>query len=245
MIKLSDRLELIANLIDKGETMADVGTDHGFLPMALWERGICEKIILTDVNEGPLEKATENIGKEASSIPLDLRLGNGLNPIQPGEVTTVVLAGMGGELMKDILSEDLEKTKSFQKIILQPRNGQAKLRFWLLQQGFQLVREELIPEGRQICEILQVLPPGENTLVRAELLQLPEIYFELPDAKLVEKNPLIKDLVRKKIRIEEKIIEKITASTLSDAVTREILLKKAKERIIYLEEYLKSQEEVA
>ena len=115
MIKLSERLETIANLIDKNETMADIGTDHGFLPVALWERGICKKIILSDVNIGPLEKASENIHTTNPGIQFDLRLGNGLETILKGEVTTLVIAGMGGVLITEILAADLQKSKSFEK----------------------------------------------------------------------------------------------------------------------------------
>src|SRR5665648_647206 len=147
MIKLSERLEIIANLIDENETMADIGTDHGFLPVALWERGICKKIILSDVNKGPLEKASQNIKATNPGIEFDLRLGNGLETISSGEVSTLVIAGMGGVLITEILGADLEKSKSFKKIILQPRNGQSKLRYWLLTNGFEIIKEnQLIRE---------------------------------------------------------------------------------------------------
>ena len=158
MIKLSERLETIANLIDKNETMADIGTDHGFLPVALWERGICKKIILSDVNIGPLEKASENIHTTNPGIQFDLRLGNGLETILKGEVTTLVIAGMGGVLITEILAADLQKSKSFEKIILQPRNGHSKLRYWLLENGFSIVKEALVKEGLYICEIIVVKP---------------------------------------------------------------------------------------
>ena len=87
MIKLSQRLQLIFDMIEEGETMADIGTDHGFLPMALWESGKCRKVILSDVNSGPLEKARENMAKAGIPMEMDMRMGDGLDTIQPGEVT--------------------------------------------------------------------------------------------------------------------------------------------------------------
>ena len=139
MVKLSDRLQVLADQIGNKETMADIGTDHGFLPVYLWERGISPKVIFTDVSAGSLEKSRVNAKRLYPEEPFDFRLGNGLEVLSEGEVDDVVIAGMGGILMTRILGKDLEKTKSFSKLILQPRSGQGVLRHWLLQ--------DLIQEG--------------------------------------------------------------------------------------------------
>ena len=148
MVKLSDRLQVLADQIGNKETMADIGTDHGFLPVYLWERGISPKVIFTDVSAGSLEKSRVNAKMLYPEEPFDFRLGNGLEVLSAGEVDDVVIAGMGGILMTRILGKDLEKTKSFSKLILQPRSGQGVLRHWLLQNGFVIEKESLVREGK-------------------------------------------------------------------------------------------------
>lgn len=236
MIKLSDRLELIANLIEKNETMADIGTDHGFLPVALWERGICRKIILSDVNTGPLNKAMENIEGSNPGAVFDLRLGNGLSTLAPGEVTTVVIAGMGGVLMIDILGEDLAKSKSFEKIILQPRNGQSKLRYWLLVNGFEISKEELVKEGKVICEIM-VVKPAENLL--PETPDWLEIRYELPDLNFLNDTGLLIEFVQNKIKIDTNIIDRILAGKNENSPLNREKIVRSRERIAYMQKYLK------
>ncbi|MBQ5797293.1 MAG: SAM-dependent methyltransferase [Firmicutes bacterium] len=227
MIKLSDRLQMIADEIKKGETVADIGTDHGLLPIFLYESGRCPKVILGDINKGPLEKARENIalhfgadaldddGNHACDGALALRLGSGLEPVAFGETDAVVIAGMGGILMTEILGLDLNHTKSFKKLILQPRNGSHKLRWWLKQNGFVITAEHLVVERKYICEIITVEPDLVTTDPAAEspaAIVLPE---DIPDEALdleispllyERKDPLLVPFIKNKIRIEEKVV---------------------------------------
>lgn len=227
MIKLSDRLQMIADEIKKGETVADIGTDHGLLPIFLYESGRCPKVILGDINKGPLEKARENIalhfgadaldddGSHACGGALALRLGSGLEPVAFGETDAVVIAGMGGILMTEILGLDLNHTKSFKKLILQPRNGSHKLRWWLKQNGFVITAEHLVVERKYICEIITVEPDQVTIDPAAEspaAIVLPE---DIPDEALdleispllyERKDPLLVPFIKNKIRIEEKVV---------------------------------------
>jgi len=242
MIKLSERLERIANLINQNETMADIGTDHGFLPVSLWERGLCSKVILSDINKGPLEKARKNIEMSNPGLDFDLRLGNGLETLEEGEVDTIVIAGMGGVLMTEILGHHLNKSKSFKKIILQPRNGQEKLRFWLNQSGFQIVREELVREGGKICEIILAQPldyskEGVSLTVEFEL-----IAFELPNPGLLKDSPLIREFILNKLKIEKNIIERISRGQKSESIINSNKIEVSKKRIAYMKEYLRKLE---
>ncbi len=160
MVKLTDRLQALADQVEDGETMADIGTDHGFLPIALWERNICPHVVLTDISPGSLEKARQLGRSLYPQMAFDLRLGNGMQVLEDGEVDAVVMAGMGGVLMTQILGENMKKTHSLRKLILQPRSGQGKLRHWLIHHGCSIAREALVREGKHICEILTVFPSG-------------------------------------------------------------------------------------
>lgn len=231
MIKLSDRLQKIADLIQQGETVADIGTDHGFLPMALWESGISPHVILSDINSGPLEKARVNIDKYFPEWEFDVRLGSGLSSIQPGEVDAVVIAGMGGQLISEILGEDLDKTRTFKRMILQPRNGQDKLREWLFLNGFQIYDESLVREGKYLCEIIAVLPGNiENSPGNMEMdLEVSPVLFAKQD-------PLLVEFIENKIRIEKKILDAVKNGVGKDKYKK---LEETEHRIKLLEELRK------
>ena len=121
--------------------MADIGTDHGFLPVALWEQGVCPKVILADVNQGPLDKAKSNAAESHPDANFDYRLGDGLQVIQPGEVDVIVIAGMGGILISEILTAAPWVKNEKYKLILQPQSHDEVLRAWLWDNGFEICEE--------------------------------------------------------------------------------------------------------
>lgn len=204
MIQLTPRLAAIANEIKKGETMADIGTDHGFLPVALWEQGICPKVILADVNQGPLDRAKSNAAESHPGVEFDCRLGDGLKVIEAGEVDVIAIAGMGGTLMTEILGEDMEKTWSYKKLILQPRKDIGELRHWIYNHSMSISNEQLVREGRYIWPILTVVP-----IEKACLGDLgPErIEWEYPRRLLDFLNPLTEEYLCMKLALEEEILE--------------------------------------
>ncbi|MDD4200136.1 MAG: class I SAM-dependent methyltransferase [Eubacteriales bacterium] len=158
MDKLTDRLQLMADQIEKGETMADIGTDHGFLPLYLRDNGISPKVIMCDISEPSLAKAKAAAGEYQFGNELDFRVGDGLDTVDCGEVNVIVIAGMGGLLIRDILSRNMKKTCSFDKFILQPRNNSGLLRYWLANNCFDITSNLLVREGKFICEIIVAIP---------------------------------------------------------------------------------------
>lgn len=214
MIKLTDRLQVLADQIEQNETMADIGTDHGFLPIALWERGICPHVILTDVSAGSLKKAEINAKELYPHMTFDLRLGNGIGILKAGEVDSIVIAGMGGILMTQILGEDLDKTKSFSKFILQPRSGQGKLRYWLLHHGFTILQESLVREGKYICEVLTVSPAGNHQGISGEIPQWKQddIAYEVPPWILTA-GDLAEEFIRNRLAAEKRVMEGLAKSS--------------------------------
>ena len=204
MIQLTPRLAAIAKEIKKGETMADIGTDHGFLPVSLWEQGICPKVILADVNQGPLEKAKANGAESHPGVEFDCRLGNGLQVIEPAEVDVVVIAGMGGTLMTEILGEDLQKTWSYKKLILQPRKDIGELRHWIYNHCMCITNEQLVWEGKYIWPILTVEPVEKACIGN---LGPERIEWQYPRRLLDFLNPLTADYVQQKLDLEETILK--------------------------------------
>ena len=160
MTELSIRLQKIADRINEGETMADIGTDHGFLPIYLIENDISPSVIMTDVSRPSLMKGSDNLDMlGADRDRSDFRVGDGISVLKSGETDAVVIAGMGGMLIRDIMSVDMDHTCSFRKYILQPRTRQGHLRKWLLENGFTIIHEDLVEEGRFIPEIITALSP--------------------------------------------------------------------------------------
>lgn len=202
-MKLSDRLQLIANKINQGETMADIGTDHGFLPIYLTETGKCPHVIMSDISPGSLKKAADNCKSYNSAFQFDLRLGNGIDVLEDGEVDVVVLAGIGGLLAADILSWNMKKSRSIKKYIMQPRNNAGRLRHWLYCNGFEITGENLVREGRFICEVFTV-EPGETfgDVPYSEVFDYPESLIEF-------KGPLTMEYLTSALANEETIKRRI------------------------------------
>ena len=147
--KLTKRLEEVFNLIPEGEVMADIGTDHGYLAASLIERTKAKFVIAADVNEGPLATATEYITERGLFPMIDCRLGDGLTVLKEGEASVVTICGMGGFLMRDLLEAAPYLPKH---LVLQPQNGQAELRQYLIQQGYHVVRESLVEDMGRLYE---------------------------------------------------------------------------------------------
>ena len=163
-MRLSNRIYAIANQVHAGETAADIGTDHGYVPMLLMRNGISPSVIMSDISEGSLAKAIETFSACGIDIPdTCFRVGDGLDTVSAGEVNDVIIAGLGGFTITEILNKDLSKSKSFAKLILQPRKHSGNLRFYLYTHGWDIISEVLAPEGKFVCEIITAVPSQESS----------------------------------------------------------------------------------
>ena len=202
-MKLTDRLLKIASLVSKGKTIADIGTDHGYIPVYLLNKGTIPFAILADVNKGPLENARKEVKYNNLTDKTDLRLGSGIEVLKKGEVDEIIIAGMGGILISELLEANKEVAHSVDKLILQPMQAQEELRKYLLGNGYEIVNEVLVKEDFRIYEIIETKYTGKNTILEDE------IYFEV-SKKLIENNdPLLKEFIDKKIYKYNSIIKKL------------------------------------
>ncbi|MBF4692057.1 tRNA (adenine(22)-N(1))-methyltransferase [Fusibacter ferrireducens] len=160
--RLSQRLNQMAKWLDQDVSIADIGTDHGYLPYCLFEQKKISHAILCDINQGPLENAKNTFKSSDYVKSAEFRLGSGIEPIEDGEVDYVIIAGMGGTLIKKILSKDIKKTKSFKGFFLQPQTEQDVLRHWLLENQFQIISDFYAFEDQKYYEALYVLPQNVN-----------------------------------------------------------------------------------
>ena len=231
MIKLTDRLQVLADQIKQDETMADIGTDHGFLPIYLWENEISPKVIMADISPGSLEKARANCYENYPDVKFDLRLGNGIQILQNGEVDAVVIAGMGGKLMTEILGEDIEKTWSYKKLILQPRKDIGELRWWIYNNCMCITNEQLVRENKYIWPVLTVEPIEKACIGN---LGKERIEWEYPRRLLDFLNPLTEEYILMKLKLEEEILQNMeTGNQEGEAMLRQ------KNRVRYMKDLLR------
>lgn len=177
---LSLRLKAIADLVPAKSTVADIGTDHGYLGYALYHQYGIQKLVLSDINKGPLENAKQTFSRVPQKADITFRLGSGLEKLENGEVSTIVIAGMGGALMRQILSKDMEKTKTYDTFILQPQTEQDGFREWLLDTGFHIITERYVYEDHKFYEIILARwEPLENSKTLYPSLVFSEEDFEM------------------------------------------------------------------
>ena len=202
----SNRLNMILQYVN-GKVVADIGTDHAFVPIKLIDENICEKVIATDVNKGPLKSAESNIIKHCLSDKIELRLGSGLLPLSPDECDTIIIAGMGGELICKILSEGETVARSSECLILQPMNAQNILRKFLNENGYKIVCEDITVEGFKVYNLLVVKDGGV-------FCESDEFSYHLPE-DLYKHNYFDKLLLKKK-REFTKILNGLTTAQNAD-----------------------------
>ena len=158
-MRLSKRIYALAKQVNKGETAADIGTDHGYVPMLLMREGVSPSVIMSDISEGSLAKAVETFRQCGIEVPESaFRTGDGLDTIAPGETDVIIIGGLGGHTITEILDADIEKSRSFSKLVMQPRKHSGYLRYYLYTRGWDIISEQLAPEGKFVCEIITAVP---------------------------------------------------------------------------------------
>ena len=151
---MTPRLQAVADLVPPNAALADIGTDHAYLPAWLLGRGLVRRAIAADINKGPLDRARLTAQQYNCTEQMDFRLCNGLAGIAPDEVDTIVIAGMGGETIAAILQAAPWVQDGRYALILQPMSVQSDLRGWLWHNGFSIQKEEIIREGDKLYNIL-------------------------------------------------------------------------------------------
>ncbi|WP_221565622.1 tRNA (adenine(22)-N(1))-methyltransferase TrmK [Alkalihalobacillus sp. TS-13] len=179
MITISNRLEKVTTYIPKGSTLADIGSDHAFLPCFAVQKGIISKAIAGEVNEGPFRSAYNQVKALGLEDKIEVRLGDGLEVIDPYEVSAVVIAGMGGQLISNILERGKERLQGIERLILQPNMGARFIRDWFEKNNWKLIGESILEEDEKIYEILVAKPTNvQNTFNDTERLLGPFLMNE-------------------------------------------------------------------
>lgn len=156
---LSARLACVASLVPAGARVADIGSDHAYLPAALVLDGKIDFAIAGEVVKGPYENAVREIKDHQLEGRVIPRLADGLAAIEPADkVDTITIAGMGGSLIASILEKDKNKLTGIKRLVLQPNVGESQLREWLMNNHYQIMNEKIIEEDNHIYEIIVAEP---------------------------------------------------------------------------------------
>lgn len=206
---ITPRLKCIINHT-KGKRIADIGTDHAYIPIDLVQSGMAEYVIAGDVRQGPVDIAKVNIEKNNLTDKIEVRLGSGLSIIGSGEVDTIIIAGMGGQLISEIIDADIDIAREC-KLVLQPMNAQYELRKFLIDNNFQITDEDIAIEGFKVYNVMNVENGKQDRFENDFEYQLPKYlighkYFRnLYDKKYREFTKVINGLKNSKDKDEEKL----------------------------------------
>lgn len=202
MISLTPRLEAVYNKLSPCNTIADIGCDHAYIPIRIIENNLASQVIATDLNKGPLEIAMSNIKKHGFEDRIKTRLGSGLKTLDKGEAQEIIIAGMGGEVIADIIDADKD-TAIASTLILQPMNSQYEIRKYLVNNGFKITAEDIVTEGFKVYNII-VAGRGEGEKYENDF------YYQLPPYLYSHKN--FKPLYDKKMREFVKVVSGLEKS---------------------------------
>lgn len=174
--KLSTRLASVAAFVEQGATLADIGSDHAYLPCHLVKVGRITKAIAGEVVKGPFESAVKNVRKKGLAEEIIVRLANGLDAIHDEDgVDTISIAGMGGPLIASILNDGREKLQNVKRIITQPNIHASSIREWALQNDWKIIDEQILKEDHKIYEII-VLEKGQADYNELEIMVGPFLF---------------------------------------------------------------------
>ena len=208
-MELSKRLYAVAGLVTEGASVADIGTDHGYVPIYLVESGIASKVIALDVNQGPLNRARMHIVGHGLGDRIETRLSDGLAMIRPGEVDTVIASGMGGPLTIRILQEGKEVADQLNALILQPQSEICRVRRFLTENGYRIEQEDMVLEDGKYYPVMRVVHGLKEPYEEWEYLY---------GKRLLEaRHPVLLEFLKRELRIKESILEQLAGRSGSES----------------------------
>ena len=203
-MELSKRLQAVADLVSEGLVVADVGTDHGYIPIYLIETKKSPKAFAMDVNKGPLLRAKEHIAEHGLETRIETRLSDGVRALQKGECDCVVVAGMGGALTIKIMEEGKDIFRSLKEFVLQPQSELQKVRAYLCENAYFIVEENMVLDDGKFYPMFRVIN-GQSEEYHAIELCYGKLLLE-------QKNAVLKTFLQKEKAVKELILSNLEQS---------------------------------
>jgi len=210
-MNLSFRLKTVASFVKIGNRLADIGTDHGYIPIYLVSEGVIPEAIAMDVNKGPLERAKNNIIEAKLENKIQTRLSDGLEKLEVDEADTILIAGMGGILITDILARNINVAKSSKELILSPHSDIYLVRKFLCDENFLITDETMIIDDNKFYVIIKAEYSKD-----LKILYYEEVELSFGKILLENKNSILHQYL---LREEEKKIRIIKDLKMDDAVS--------------------------
>lgn len=203
-MELSKRLQAVADLVSEGLVVADVGTDHGYIPIYLIETKKSPKAFAMDVNKGPLLRAKEHIAEHGLETRIETRLSDGVRALKKDECDCVVVAGMGGALTIKIMEEGKDIFRSLKEFVLQPQSELQKVRAYLYQNAYSIVEENMVLDDGKFYPMFRVIN-GQSEEYHAIELCYGKLLLE-------QKNAVLKNFLEKEKAVKELILSNLEQS---------------------------------
>ncbi|MDN0062385.1 class I SAM-dependent methyltransferase [Mediterraneibacter glycyrrhizinilyticus] len=221
-MELSKRLSAVAALVTNGYRLADIGTDHAYIPICLAGTGRIPEAVAMDVNQGPLFRAEENIRMHGLEDRIKTRISDGFASLEKGEADAAVIAGMGGPLMIRILREGAEVVSTLKECVLQPQSEIEKVRAFLLEEGFFFLDEDMVEEDGKYYPMMKVKPPSDAGKAAEDRSGTAWTRTELCYGKLLlmRKNPILREFLQREICIRRRILKELNNNKSPKAVQR-------------------------
>ena len=213
-------MKAVAAMVTPGHVLADVGTDHGYVPIALVQRKRIPRAIAMDINKGPLQRACEHIAEFQLDEYIETRLSDGVKKLKVGEVDSILIAGMGGELVIHILTDGMEVCRSAKELILQPQSELEKVRQFLRERKFKIVDEDMVIEDGKYYPMMKVVPVEEDEfwgIIPEEATRACYMYGPL---LLKNGNPSLRKFLVKQHKQLEKILKELEKQPESDKIAK-------------------------
>ncbi len=215
-MELSKRLLRLTRMVTKGKKVADIGCDHAYVSIYLMKEKIASHVIAMDVNKGPLERAKANIRGYHLTDNIEVRLSDGAKELRPGEVDSILIAGMGGALMKRILSDSLPVVKELSELILQPQSELFVVRKYLHEIGFVIDQEDMLIEDGKYYTMLHAIKGEEKYSNDAEYIYGKQLLYH--------QNPVAKEFLLKEKRVKETIYQALQMGAVTTEKRKEELV---------------------
>lgn len=219
-MQLSKRLQAVAELVTPGSRVADVGCDHAYTSIYLIEQNIASAVIAMDVNQGPIERAAENIKKYGMEGRIGVRKSNGLQKLQPKEADTVLIAGMGGGLTAQILSDRTDVVCALKELILQPQSETSLVRKVVNEYGFLITRENMLIEDGKYYVMMKA--EQEDRVSDQQLYRLgKEEHYHFGRLLLEEKSLVLLSYLIKEKQMYEDILRSLISQPTKQSILRQ------------------------
>lgn len=240
-VVLSGRLQMLADMVTRGNRVADVGCDHGFLSIYLVQQGISPSTLAMDVRKGPLAAAARHVAQSGLEAYIQTRLSDGLTAYEAGETETIVCAGMGGRLMARILEQGIKKAVCAHELILQPQSELGEFRRFLAEKGFSIIAENAIREEGKYYFAMRAVPGGKAPSERDVCEKKEErggagaeeaaLFTEYGELLLKERHPVLKEYLLAQRRVTKELLGKLSGEETLRAEKRVRELRAEEERI--------------